>query len=488
VHYDLMSTFRATPGQRYIYAGLFVLSVVLGFLSAVVNGDLVALVSISFLPLIASLLNFRIGLVVLVMILPFQHTPLLPQFAGFNLINYFSIATLVSVGIHSNDETAITPRIPSKFISAYLLPVTIGALIGCGSIHLVPQQIIMAGNIYYSSVSAYLIGFVVKPFLLFLCTWLIAYWCVNSKKPERLIGLLIGSMVTPALAVTIFSLFGSVSISDLANERSREVLGALGMHANEFGLLFGTDFCICLFLLPEIDSVKWKAYAVLTMTIVSTAMLLTFSRGAYVIAIIGIIGFLASRPRGRWVPIVLTSVALLVMFAPDVFVSRLGVGLSDVRIDDWNASKSDDKFTAGRLWLWHAVIPDVVANPVFGSGIGAMAWSRAVIQDGIGQIHPHNLFVRVILDLGIVGFALIAWCMYSLFRNLGRVASAAVVPKQFRALSKGTGFALIGTLIAGWANGKYIPDPELTTLCLAVGLLLPYLSPHHTCRSVQNLI
>ena len=57
---------------------------------------LLAFVAVT-LSVVLALFDFRFGLVLLILILPFQNTALLPSFTGFNLVYYLSVVSLGSL-------------------------------------------------------------------------------------------------------------------------------------------------------------------------------------------------------------------------------------------------------------------------------------------------------------------------------------------------------------------------------------------------------
>ena len=257
----------------------------------------------------------------------------------------------------------------------------------------------------------------------------------------------------------------------MASDRSRGVLSALGLHANEFGFLLGTSFTLQLFVLPALRDRTAKFLAIVCLGFVSLALLLTFSRGGYVIAMIGILAFTVVHQRKRYLIWGLVIVAVALSLAPSAIWDRVTTGMGESQA----VGSSSDALTAGRVWIWQQVTPELWKNPMFGSGVGSTAWSSAVRQGLFNYNHPHNLFLRALLDVGIVGFLLFAVFVRFLLVNLSRVANSIETPPIFSALTQGARYALIGVLVAGWSNGNYIAESELSILWMAFGITLPFM-------------
>ena len=137
------------------------LAMVFGIVIAMFDGVLALLI---FAPIVAILFIFReyrIGVVVLVIIIPFQHTPFLPSFTGFNIVNYLTTASLISMLIGKTKDFIYAP-FPKVFWWAYLVPIGIAGLHGLLYLHEVPQTRLDLIGIVYTTPKTYLGGLVIK--------------------------------------------------------------------------------------------------------------------------------------------------------------------------------------------------------------------------------------------------------------------------------------------------------------------------------------
>jgi hypothetical protein len=75
--------------------------------------------------------------------------------------------------------------------------------------------------------------------------------------------------------------------------------------------------------------------------------------------------------------------------------------------------------TSGRIQAWTFFIEEGMANPLFGRGLGAGTVANQ------GQVHsafsvPHNEFIRLFIDGGIIGTIIVVICFFMIFRRIIR--------------------------------------------------------------------
>ena len=85
--------------------------------------------------------------------------------------------------------------------------------------------------------------------------------------------------------------------------------------------------------------------------------------------------------------------------------------------------------------------------------------------------HPHNAYLEALLDMGLVGLALLLafyWHVWKGFRALGSNPYLSPVTRGF---FQGACAALIAFLIAGISGGSLRPSPENVLLWVAIGMM-----------------
>ena len=180
---------------------------------------------------------------------------------------------------------------------------------------------------------------------------------------------------------------------------------------------------VILFVLVGVRVRSWRVLTVIG-AITFAVILFTGSRMAAA-ALIPVLlthpSLMANRPR--WLTLVSGLIlSVLAVSNTQAFQDRFFFS-DDATLRDV-VTLSDNLNTAGRRELWPALIRECSASPVLGNGVGAgTVFSDELTNEILG--HPHNEFIRVYCDTGLIGTALL-W---------GFFAMAAV--RNYRALRRG---------------------------------------------------
>jgi O-antigen ligase len=164
----------------------------------------------------------------------------------------------------------------------------------------------------------------------------------------------------------------------------------------------------------------WKRWGVGLIAIVhGLALTLPNSRGAYVGFLVGGLPQ-ALRTSISGTLLFLAFVGSGAFWAPDFVRDRITQTYDAASGEDPEAAL--DVSSGGRLTVWRAILPVVIANPVFGVGPGnlpeAMNISTGLYKAG------HNLYLETAGEMGIPGLLLLIWLFVRCWR-LG----AALVPR-----------------------------------------------------------
>ena len=460
------------PGATWLIPASILVAAAYGTVSAVLGGSVALLLFAPLLPVLFVFRDFRIGVILLALLLPLQRTPMLPSFTGFNIVNYLTLATMAALIARVYFQPIRLAPFPHVFWWAYLLPIVLAGLLGVTRIDEVPARSLLLIGTAYATPKAYLAGLVIKPLFLIPAGWMLGTAAINSKRPATLVGVLAAAALLPALAIIAFVAYNGFDLGALSDSASRGTLDALGMHANDFGMLLGSSFAVLLFLLPALRGVA-AAALLACLGCLLLALMLTFSRGGFALAAFGILAFalLERKPRILFLTALFTLAGLAV--APEAVWDRIGTGANESLASILSGSRQD-MLTAGRVWLWSHLVPEFWKSPLWGSGVGSTAWSDLVKSGAVFYNHPHNLYLRILLDVGILGMALFAVFFIYLFRRLRQTARAPATPPLFAALARGTLVPLVGVVLPGLPKGQSSADAETSILWLAIGLLLPF--------------
>ena len=199
--------------------------------------------------------------------------------------------------------------------------------------------------------------------------------------------------------------------------------------------------------------------------VVVLALCLGLGRGASALAVAGLMLMLATWMGLRGRPVLRLGLAFLVAWtAVALLVALIAVP------DSLFAAAGRDASLTGRVPLWQAIIPEILRSPLIGYGYAGfwnadsptvqMIWRYA----GWAAPDAHSSYLDILLQLGLIGFALYLWTWTRLFR-LVRAALHANEPQAHFVLLFG-----VTLLLLGLDEGP-IPIPNAWTALLPVALL-----------------
>lgn len=456
-------------GMGMIVMALIALAAASGVALAI--GEWQALfVCLSVLACIAVLYDFRIGAVVLIVLLPISASNLFPRelmgIKGLNPINLLVLATLGAYLLHgrTGHTGAFMPR---PLLWLYLLPFLLAGIHGIGKVDDILPLFYELEAIHFTEAPGYLRDLVMKPALIVIVALLLAASVAKSQKPERFLMPIVIAIWAICLLEIFFVAFSGIKhIGELAGAGAgaRRFFLLIGLHANDLGRLFAMAYALVLFTWWEAKDPGFKLLLFLTMGILSVALLLTFSRGAFLgfMVINGL--FLLWKFNAKTVALALLASTVVLAFAPGYLYRRITFGF---------ASGDVDVVSAGRVeGIWAPLLPEIWKSPWIGEGVGSIMWSYPMLTDAMTPVvHPHNAYLEAVLDTGFIGFALLLafyWTVWRGFRSLG---SHAYLSPQLRGFFQGAAAGLIAFFVTGWAGSSLLPRNEWSFLWIAIGLM-----------------
>lgn len=477
----LAETWHIGAGKRqstaFLFMAFMLLSVFFGAVAGIFGGLTALLIFLPVLPLIFTLRDYRVGLVVLVLITTFQNTIFLPSFTGFNIVSYLTVATLASlVFAHSFGRILLAP-FPRYIWLLFLLPIGLAAVNGLFHLNEIPISFThsIRGEIF-ATPKKYLADVIIKPLLLILVSWMLGTAVLNSKKPERFFWLLVVAPVLPALVVLIYLPLKGYDLHFLASPEARYVLSQVGLHTTQYGLLFASALSIQLFLVSETKGLA-RLGLLVCMSIVSLALILTFSRLGYFAAFISLMYFLVTQRKASNYLIVAVALLVFSVVFGEAIMQRVSTGLANALQPGFAATQgmSGEELTAGRIFVWSHLLPEVWRSPIWGTGVNSTVWSDTV-RSGLAPVsHSHNIYLGALLDMGVAGLICLLAFYGMVFLQFKSLAGNANLSPVVRAAFKGGIVAFVGFLITSFADNRYITVPEQTYIWLLYGCSLAYI-------------
>jgi O-antigen ligase len=238
------------------------------------------------------------------------------------------------------------------------------------------------------------------------------------------------------------------------------------MHANELGRLYAIAYALLLFSFAGATHPGLRGLLLATMGAVVIALALTFSRGAFLgFFLVNLFFILWNRGTGALL-LLAVAAALALLAVPDAVFERILAG----------HDRGANAISAGRIdSIWIPLLPELLANPVFGSGLGSMMWSEA-IRRGAGftillVTHPHNAYLQALLDMGLAGLAALCAYFFHVWRRFRALASSPSTTPLMRGFWRGASVGLICFLVSGITDSSLTPVSEQSFLWFAIGLM-----------------
>ncbi|SFI17591.1 O-antigen ligase family protein [Bradyrhizobium sp. Gha] len=449
----------------------------------VIGGGLTALVggAIPFflysLPIAAAvvLANYRNGVWLLVLLLPFASTQMIPRqvfgVTGLNPENCLLVLTFLSLCLATLREAVRFPQLPLTLL-VYVALIALAAYNGSGS----AEHAITIPGEEPLTVTAYVLDSFAKPMVILVVAWLAAVVSRNGNG-QALIWALAGALVIFFVLVVSDLIGNGISLNSLASAGERGFLNWTGMHANEIGLMANLGFAILLHTAAAASRPLPRLTLFACAIAVAATAALTFSRGAFVGLAIIVGHYLITRRRTGQIVLALAFTVAVALILPDAFVERATTGFQ---------TEDTQAISAGRLdMIWLPLLPTFWEAPILGHGLGSTQWATPNIEGAMLPVgHPHSAYLGVLLDLGIVGGAVVAaffWSAWTMFRQLAKNHPDPL----WRGIFQGGVVCLICLAVQGLTDDRFVPTYPQVALWLCYGLALGQAQSTYSAQRTQ---
>jgi O-antigen ligase len=362
-----------------------------------------------------------------------------PSFKSIDIIGpqYFYLSVLnIVIGLYLYCNTQI---IDTNLIvilkKSYLLKIYILFLIGCGI------SFYSSKNIFLSLVSYYQLIII---FLLLINVIVLFY---NKLHLIKYMVLLVGISVFIESFQQLSTLYNTSSILD-------SIKGLKGNTGNVNILASSMNVKIPFLIYGFIQFLDWKKWFLLvTLFLAATCVFLTASRSAFLGINLEIISFAIlyliikkdKKESVKKIVFVFLAIILALITSNAVF-SNLKNGNERYksvtkRFDKVEISKdSKDSSSQQRLVFWSNAKQIIQNQPVLGIGLGnwlldSIPFESKFMNDSIVSVHPHNDFIEIIAETGILNGLIYLGLFISLFYiNLRKIVKTHKEETQLIAL------------------------------------------------------
>ena len=458
----------ASGAARWLAGAFAVLGLAAAAGFALVAGEIEALyIGVGLIFCVAVLIDFRLGALLLVLLLPVSATSLFPRglmgITGLNPMNLLLAGTLAAFLLKGRLEHPghVVPRPLALF---YVVPILVGGVLGCLHVDEIHPGFFDLMVINFTDWKGYLRDMVVKPLLTVVAAVMVAAAVARAPKPEQYIGALAAGVCALALVVFGFVVLSEIRLGMLASPRARSFFMEIGTHANELGRVFVTAYALLLFAWWETKHAPSRLALFIALGILSFGILITFSRNAFLGFLLVNALFVVWKFNMKKLGLALLGLGVAAALAPPSVYRRVTYGFD---------TGSADAVSAGRIdGIWLPLLPETLNSPLWGNGLGSIMWSHPIDIGAMEFVgHPHNAYLEALLDVGLIGLALMClfyWHVWKGFRALG---SNMYLTPQMRGFFQGACAALIAFAVAGMTGGSLRPQPENLVLWMAIGMM-----------------
>jgi O-antigen ligase len=382
-------------------------------------------------------------------------------FTGLNPVNVLAAATFVSFALRGR----LRGFLPQPLLWLYLVPIFLAGLIGSRHVDDIVPYFFENLLMHFSDAAGYLRDQMAKPLMTVLVGLLIGAAVARSKRPERFIGPVIVSVWVMSLVAIGFVIASGVRLGALSSTGAREFFSAVGMHANDLGRLYAVAYALLLFTWGETRDKALKTVLTVTMGVLTIALILTFSRGAFAGFLLINALFLVWKFNARTFGLALLVIGAAAVIMPGFIMSRVMLGFGDG--GDANA------VSAGRIdEIWIPLIPDILHTPLWGNGLDSVMWSQAAWAGTMLLVgHPHSAYLQAYLDMGAIGLVLLLAYFVTVWRGFRDLGSNAYLTPALRGFFQGATAGLLCFLVTGFAGSSLRPTSEFSYLWIAIGMM-----------------
>lgn len=225
--------------------------------------------------------------------------------------------------------------------------------------------------------------------------------------------------------------YWGLAIDPVSYERTAfRVVGPIG-DPNYYGMVLLVLIPVALDRIAGSRGMVARALAVAALAMCSLAIVFTYSRGALV-ALLAMLALLVliRRPRPRHILAVVALAALMSPLVPATYVQRMGTvfqkmgALVGTITRPSEATAIEDASFRGRLSENLVAVRMLLDHPVAGIGldnypIRYQDYSQELLLDPRGEDRaPHNLYLEVAAETGIVGLLAFGTVLWGIFRGI----------------------------------------------------------------------
>jgi len=270
------------------------------------------------------------------------------------------------------------------------------------------------------------------------------------------------------LLVSLVSALTNSPLSQSYADAGR-IHGPYGETGNIFAGYLIMHICILLGLFLHLPTLRGRVFSLLACLPLLYTLLFTLSRTSYAALAIAV-SFFAIFKHRRLVAIVLFSVLIFPAIAPEMVFDRAATILQIANQE----GKAPPSWEA-RVQAWEASTHKIFDRPLLGSGPGSIPF---------GWID--NEYVRVAVDMGIIGLMVFLWLLLIIGIRANSVYNTLEGPGIMKGYSAGYLMALVAIIVHGSGATSFTAIRTMETFMLLTGLMAVLYIRHEKWKEAEQ--
>lgn len=413
--------------------------------------------------------DYRLCTLLAVLVLPLSSGYLLPRqlfgISGLHPMNLLLLLLLLSICLfHALRPGQLrVPAWPLCFL-AYLAVFGIAAMQGVHHTASIPAYFKEFEIIRSNSASEYLLNSFLKPCITLVTAFILSIAILNARRPALYLVPLFGAALWYAGAIFYYAATSSLPLAELGSSHSRAYLSVIGLHSNELGLLLNMAFALALAGALHAARRADKLLLALVAATVLAAIVLTFSRGAYLGSLTVIAYLLYVKKKYGLLLCVLLLLPFGTMLMPEPVAQRATYGIQDSDMGTISSGRVND--------IWLPLLPELAHHPLLGNGLASILWSDAAQHRTILPVgHPHSAYLGLVMDAGLLGVIVVLLFFVHMWRLFSALARAGPTP-LWRGFFRGAAACVLLLLVQGVTDDSFLPSRTQVFLWIAYAMAI----------------
>lgn len=327
--------------------------------------------------------------------------------------------------------------------------------------------------------SRFVLSHLLKPLIFFAPFVLIPLFAHTKDRVMAVANMLVLSIVLLSIFLIYLYIFQLSNKGDFEQVR-QYFAGSLKMHGNALANFYIIAFPVLLARFFR----KKSILSILSLLIVTPVFGILYSRTAYISLLFSLLVYFFMTKRTKYLPLFLIGVFLL--------FGALSFNTIKERAFNKLETKNLNSITAGRVdTIWLPLIKEYSQDYkklLVGQGRFSVRISDSYKRGNILAVgHPHNMYLEVILDSGILGFVVFFGAfgaiVYKIFNSLRTIEDLDLKEYQYAAVT-----SILAFLLSGLVGRSFFPQLPNAYIWIILGYSIAIVGINHRNRRVNYAI